>query len=78
RIDRIEEKATQFGLDRVVPQDDDALFDAYRVYGVPGVVQIDANGSLSRPAALGIDAVREVVLGTAPAPPHESVGLASR
>ena len=78
RIDRIEEKATQFGLDRVVPQDDDALFDAYRVYGVPGVVQIDANGSLSRPAALGIDAVREVVLGTAPAPPHEPVGLASR
>ncbi len=77
-IDRIEEKATQFGLDRVVPQDDNALFDAYRVYGVPGVVQIDEKGSLSRPADLGIDAVREVVLDTAPEPPRESVGLATR
>jgi hypothetical protein len=77
-IDRIEEKATQFGLDRVVPQGDEALFDAYRVYGVPGVVEIDEEGSLSRPAALGIDAVREVVLGTAPSRPHERVGLVAR
>ncbi len=77
-IDRIKEKAAEFALDRVVPQDDESLFDAYRVYGVPGVVQIDEQGSLSRPAALGIDAVREVALGTAPEPPHESVGLAAR
>jgi peroxiredoxin len=77
-IERIKEKAAKFGLNRVVPQDDDALADAYRVYGVPGVVEIDGNGSLSRPAALGIDAVREVVLGIPPEPPHESVGLAAR
>jgi peroxiredoxin len=76
-IDRIEEKATQFGLDRVVPQGDQSLFDAYRVYGVPGVVEIDETGALSRPAALGIDAVRDVVLGTAPGAPRE-LGLVAR
>jgi hypothetical protein len=27
-IDRIEDKAAEFGLDRVVPQDDEALFGA--------------------------------------------------
>jgi len=74
-IDRIEEKAAQFGLDRVVPQGDQALFDAYRVYGVPGVVEIDETGSVLGPAALGIEAVREVVLGTAPGGPNERVGL---
>ena len=77
-IDRIEETAAEFGLDRVVPQDDEALFDAYRVYGVPGVVEIDEKGFISRPAALGIDAVREVVLGSAPESAHERVGLAAR
>jgi uncharacterized membrane protein YphA (DoxX/SURF4 family) len=77
-IERIEEKAAELGLDRVVPQDDDALADAYRVYGVPGVVEIDANGSLSRPAALGIDAVREVVLGISPGSRPERVELAAR
>ncbi len=77
-IDRIEQKAAEFGLVSVVPQGDESLFDAYRVYGVPGIVEIDENGSLTRPAALGIDAVREVVLGTAPEPPTESVGLAVR
>ena len=77
-IDRIKDKAAEFGLDRVVPQDDEALLDAYRVNGVPGVVQIDASGSLSRPAALGADAVREVVLGSAPESAHERVGLTAR
>jgi uncharacterized membrane protein YphA (DoxX/SURF4 family) len=72
-IDRIKEKASEFGLDRVVPQNGEALFDAYRVNGVPGVVQIDAQGSLSRPAALGADAVREAVLGIAAAPPREPI-----
>jgi peroxiredoxin len=78
RIDRIKEKAAEFGLDRVVPQDDEALFDAYRVNGVPGVVEIDATGTVSKPVALGADAVLEAVLGTAAEPPHESVGLAAR
>lgn len=77
-IDRIEEKATEFGLDRVVPQADESLFDAYRVYGVPGIVQIDEQGSLSRPAALGPDAVREVVLGDAREPRPESAGVMAR
>jgi hypothetical protein len=78
RIERIKEKAGKFGLDRVVPQDDDALADAYRVYGVPGVVEIDEHGSLSRPAALGIDAVREVALGISPRSSAERVELAAQ
>jgi peroxiredoxin len=77
-IDRIKEKAAEFGLDRVVPQDDEAIFDAYRVNGVPGVVQIDATGTLSKPVVLGAEAVFEAVLGTAAEPPRESVGLAAR
>jgi hypothetical protein len=77
-IDRIEEKASEFGLNRVVPQDDDALFDAYRVNGVPGIVEIDASGALSRSVALGIDAVREVILG-APLTSHgDRIGLVTR
>jgi hypothetical protein len=71
-IDRIKEKAAQFGLDRVIPQDDEALFDSYRVYGVPGIVEIDAQGSLSKPVSLGIDAVREVALGILPEPRREA------
>jgi hypothetical protein len=49
-------------LERVVPQDDDRLFDAYRVFGVPGIVEIDAQGRLLKGAELGVDAVNEVVL----------------
>ena len=75
-IDRIEEKAAEFGLDRVVPQDDEALFDAYRVNGVPGIVEIDERGFLSRPAELGAGAVRSAVLGIAAAPPREPIGAA--
>ncbi len=64
-IDRIKAKAAEFELNRVVPQTDESLFDAYRVYGVPGVVEIDRTGAISRPAALGVDAVRDVILGEA-------------
>lgn len=77
-IDRIEEKATKFGLARVVPQGDDSLFDAYRVNGVPGIVEIGANGDVTRPAELGADAVRDLVLGTATEPAHERIGLVTR
>jgi uncharacterized membrane protein YphA (DoxX/SURF4 family)/peroxiredoxin len=75
-INRIEDKATEFGLVRVVPQDDETLFDAYRVNGVPGVVRIDRSGFLSDHPVLGADEVREVLLGSAPA--HEAVRLAAR
>ena len=68
-IDRIEVKASKFGLDRVVPQDDQSVFDAFGLNGVPGIVEIDVDGKLSRPAALGVDAVREVVLGVSPSRP---------
>jgi uncharacterized membrane protein YphA (DoxX/SURF4 family) len=78
RIDRIEAKASEFGLDRVIPQSDEAVFDAFGLNGVPGVVEIAADGTLSRPAALGVDAVREVVLGPEPAPPHQRTGLAAK
>jgi peroxiredoxin len=77
-IGRIEAKAAEFGLDRVLPQDGDALLDAYRVHGFPSVVEIDPQGMISRTVALGPDAVREVVLGMAAAPPSERIGLAAR
>jgi hypothetical protein len=70
-IDRIEQKAAEFGLNRVVPQTDDALFDAYRVRGFPALVEIAADGSVAGPPALGADPVRAVVLGAAAAPSHE-------
>jgi peroxiredoxin len=60
-LDRIEEKAADFGLDRVVPQDE-TLLDRYGVIGFPAIVLIDERGRVVRPAALGVDAVREVVL----------------
>lgn len=77
-IDRIEVKASQFGLDRVVPQNDESVFNAFGLNGVPGIVEIDVDGTLSRPAALGVDAVREVVLGIESEPPHERIELAAR
>ena len=76
-IARIEQKTTEFGLDRVVPQDDDRLFDAYRVFGVPGIVEIDARGRLAKRAELGVDAVNEVVLRPPSEPGAEQVGLAT-
>jgi peroxiredoxin len=66
-LDRIERKAAEFGLDRVVPQDA-SLFDAYGVIGFPAIVLIDEQGRIARPAALGVDAVRDVVLEGAPSP----------
>lgn len=60
-LDRIEAKAAEFGLGSVVPQDE-SLFDSYGVIGFPAIVLIDERGRVARPAALGVDAVREVVL----------------
>jgi hypothetical protein len=55
------ERSIQLGLRRVVPRGDEALFDAYRVFGVPGTVLIEAAGRLVRPPALGADAARETI-----------------
>ena len=77
-IDRIKAKAAEFGLDRVVPQTDEALFDAYRVHGVPGIVAVDAAGAIAKPAALGIDAVREVIIGNDVQRPAETIELVLR
>jgi peroxiredoxin len=73
-IDRIEQKAAQFGLDLVVPQDDHEVLDAYRVHGFPGVAEIDRQGLLRGPVALGPDAVRRAVLGTANDPLPDGIG----
>jgi hypothetical protein len=67
-IGRIEAKAAEFGLDRVVPQADDALFDAYRINGVPGIVEIDQTGGVSKPASLGANAITEAIFGISPTP----------
>lgn len=60
-LERTRTRSMQLGLQRVVPQHDEALFEAYRVFGVPGVVLIDADGRLERPIALGVNAAREIV-----------------
>ena len=60
-LERTRARSLQLGLQRVVPQDDEALFEAYRVFGVPGVVLIDADGRLERPIALGVNAAREII-----------------
>jgi hypothetical protein len=75
-IDRIEVKAAEFGLDRVVPQGDKRLLDAYRVKGFPTVVEIDATGAIATPAALGPAAVRQIVLGTSPEVAAEPIEVA--
>ncbi len=62
-VERIEEKAARFGLDRVVPQEESVL-DSYGVIGFPAIVLIDERGRVARPAALGVDAVRDVVLAS--------------
>jgi peroxiredoxin len=74
-LDRIEAKAAEFGLDRVVPHDE-SLFDSYGVIGFPAIVLLDERGRVARPAALGVDAVREVVLERAPV--AELVGTGTR
>jgi hypothetical protein len=68
RIDRIEAKAAEFGLDRVIPQADDALLDAYGVHGVPGIVEIDQAGRISKPASLGANAIAEIIFGSSAGP----------
>jgi hypothetical protein len=76
RIDRIEAMAAELGLDRVVPQGDDALLDAYRVHGVPGIVEIEQTGVISKPASLGANAIAEVVFGTSQTSLDERLELA--
>jgi hypothetical protein len=76
KVDRIEEKAAEFGLDRVVPQDGEALLDSYGVNGFPAIVLIDEQGLVARPAALGVDAVRDIVLESSSV--ADLVGLATR
>jgi peroxiredoxin/uncharacterized membrane protein YphA (DoxX/SURF4 family) len=60
-LERTQARSMQLGLQRVVPQRDEALFEAYRVFGVPGVVLIDADGRLEHPIALGVNAAREII-----------------
>jgi thiol-disulfide isomerase/thioredoxin len=77
-IDRIEAKATEFGLDRVIPQDGEDLLDAYRVHGFPAVIEIDPGGSITKEVALGPKAVREMVLGDLAQADGKPLGLAAR
>jgi len=67
-IDRIKRKAAEFGLDRVVPLDDDALLDAYGIQGFPAFVEIDPDGSVAAGPALGADPVRAAISRARPAP----------
>ena len=59
-LERTQARSAQLGLRRVVPQRDEALFEAYRVFGVPGVGLIEPDGRLELPIALGVNAAREI------------------
>ena len=60
-IDRIERKAAEYGLESVIPKEDEGLLDAYRVRGFPALVEVAVDGSVARPPALGADPVRSAV-----------------
>jgi thiol-disulfide isomerase/thioredoxin len=73
-IDRIKQKATDFGLARVVPIEGEELLDAYGIQGFPAFVEIGPDGAVAMPAAFGADPVRRAILrdrpgAVAPAPP---------
>jgi hypothetical protein len=72
-IDRIKQKATDFGLARVVPIGGEELLDAYGIQGFPAFVEIGPDGAVAMPAAFGADPVRRAILrdrpgAVAPAP----------
>ena len=77
-VERVRARAAQLGLQRVVPQDDEALFDAYRVLGVPGTVLVAPDGRLARPLALGAAAARELIESASgePLSPRAEVAVA--
>ncbi|MGH2938011.1 MAG: peroxiredoxin family protein [Solirubrobacterales bacterium] len=61
-IDRIKQKSTEFGLDQVIPQTDQELFDRYRVNGFPALIHLTVDGTIVGPPALGADPVRASLL----------------
>jgi peroxiredoxin len=65
-IDRIKQKAADFGLDRVVPQEDDTLLDTYGIQGFPALLEIDPDGFVAGPPALGAEPVRAAILRVRP------------
>lgn len=65
-IDRIKQKATDFGLARVVPIEGEGLLDAYGIQGFPAFVEIGPDGAVAMPAALGADPVRKAILRDRP------------
>jgi hypothetical protein len=50
------ERAGAFGLTRVIPDGDDALFEAFRVRGAPGTLLLDPEGRVASPVKMGAEA----------------------
>jgi peroxiredoxin len=71
--ERMAGRAAQFGLRRVIPQSDDSLLEAYRVFAVPAVVLLDRDGRLVQPVALGAEAARQIIDGVEAEKPEVAV-----
>jgi peroxiredoxin len=55
------EKASEFGLELLLLQEDREVGDLFECYGTPGAVLIDANGLVASPVAQGSDEIAELV-----------------
>jgi Methylamine utilisation protein MauE/AhpC/TSA family len=62
-VERMRERSIDLGLGRVVHQSGDALFEGYRLPGVPSALLIGSDSRIMRRAALGADAARELIEG---------------
>ncbi len=61
-------KSTEHGLTHVLLQEDREVAQAYEVYGTPGAVLINPDGTIGSPLALGADAIRRLVEQTVMVP----------
>ena len=77
-VDRVERKAAEHGLERVLRQDDESLLDAYGINGVPAMVEIDTTGAIAATPALGADEVRAILLGSETSSREEVLTVVAR
>jgi peroxiredoxin len=77
-VERVERKAAEHGLDRVLQQADESLLDAYGVNGVPAMIEIDAAGAIAAAPALGAEEVRAILRGSETTPREEVLTVVAR
>ena len=68
-------KVTEHGITRVLLQQDREVTEAYQVRGTPGAVLVRPDGTIGSQAAMGPDAIRELVAGAAGLPVLKSLPM---